>query len=123
MNTGAASAQDWMRQFGIDIEHIDQSELLRRAPLADGEEVDRAYDWLTSRVGRVTANGKSSPDNVKQQIRQYIAIRDLAVERGLEFIGLKCHYELSEYWVTGCLSAMLMNDPYDWNGPKPPNKS
>jgi L-fucose isomerase len=27
---------------------------------------------------------------------------------------------LSEFHVTGCVSAMLLNDPYDWNGPKEP---
>ena len=125
MNTGAVSAQDWMRQFGVDVEHIDQLELVRRAAAARAdasaaEEVERAYAWLTGRVGRFSTEGKAAPENVKEQIRHYIAIRDLIAERGLDFVSLKCHYELSEYFVTGCLSAMLLNDPYDWNGPKPP---
>jgi len=34
-------------------------------------------------------------------------------------MGIKCHYDLSEYYVTSCVNAMLLNDPYDWNGPKP----
>ncbi len=107
-----------MRQFGVDVEHIDQLEIVRRAELVAVEEVERAYTWLTTHVGQAKLQGKSSPENIRQQIRHHIALRGLVEEFGLDFLGLKCHYELSEYYVTGCLSAMLLNDPYDWNGPK-----
>lgn len=119
MNTGVPDTVQWMRQFGVDVEHIDQLEVVRRAGSVPTEEVARAYEWLTKHLGHATLEGKSSPENVQQQIRHYIALRDLSTEFGLDFVGLKCHYELSEYYVTGCLSAMLLNDPYDWNGPKP----
>jgi L-fucose/D-arabinose isomerase len=119
MNTGVPDTIQWMRQFGVDVEHIDQLEIVRRAELVPAAEVERGFEWLTEHLGQVNLQGKASPENVRRQLRQYIALRDLAAEFGLDFIGLKCHYELSEYYVTGCLSAMLLNDPYDWNGPKP----
>lgn len=118
MNTGVPDTIQWMRQFGVDVEHIDQLEVVRRAELVPAAEVERGYEWLTGQLGQLHLQGKASPDNVRRQLRQYIALRDLAGEFGLDFVGLKCHYELSEYYVTGCLSAMLLNDPYDWNGPK-----
>jgi L-fucose isomerase len=71
-------------------------------------------------MGKVATSGKAAPENVKEQIRHYMAIRQIAAERGLDFAGLKCHYDLSEYYVTGCVSAVFLNDPYDWNGPKDP---
>jgi len=120
MNTGTVSAAQWMDQFGIDVEHIDQLELIRRAQGIDTTEVDRAYAWLTARLGRVSTEGKAAPANVKEQIRHYLALRSLVRDFGLDFVGIKCHYDLSEYYVTACVSAMLMNDPYDWDGPKPP---
>ncbi len=120
MNTGAASPQGWMRQFGVDVEHIDQLEIVRRARAADEGEVERAYAWMRANLGRVSTEGKAAPENVKEQIRYYIALRGIAEDYGLDFAGLKCHYELSEYFVTGCAAVMCLNDPYDWNGSKPP---
>ena len=120
MNTGAVSNEQWMREFGIDVEHIDQLEIVRRAKSADEQEVERAYAWLCESMGSVSTEGKAAPEHVKEQIRHYIAMRSVIDDFGLDFVGLKCHYELSEYFVTGCLSAMFFNDPYDWNGPKKP---
>jgi L-fucose isomerase len=120
MNTGAVSPHEWMRRFGIDVEHIDQLQIVDRARRADPEEVECAYEWLNAKLGRVATSGKAAPENVREQIRHYIAIREMVGEYGLDFISLKCHYDLSEYHVTGCLSAVFFNDPYDWNGAKQP---
>jgi L-fucose/D-arabinose isomerase len=120
MNTGVPNVEQWMREFGVDVEHIDQLEIVRRAENVDQEQVDRAYNWLTSRLGRVATEGKAEPKHVKEQIRHYLAIRSLVNDFGLDFCGIKCHYELSEYFVTACLSAMLLGDPYDWDGAKEP---
>jgi L-fucose isomerase len=120
MNTGVANPQDWMRQFGVDTEQIDQLELVRRARTVDEEEVERAYAWMVTHMGRVSTERKAAPEHVKEQIRHYIALRGIIEENGLDFIGIKCHYDLSEYIVTACVSAMCFNDPYDWNGPKAP---
>jgi len=120
MNTGAVSTAQWMAVFGVDIEHIDQLEIIRRANNADENEVERAYAWLTSNLGKTSKEGKAAPEHVKEQIRHYMALQGVIDDFGLDFVGLKCHYDLSEYFVTGCLSAMLSNDPYDWNGPKDP---
>jgi len=120
MNTGVPCTQQWMSQFGVDVEHIDQLEIVRRAPLVGQEEVERAYAWMAVHMGRVSTDGKAAPEHVKEQIRHYIALRSIIQDRDLDFLGIKCHYELSEYYVTACLSAMALNDPYDWNGPKEP---
>ncbi|MFB3825940.1 MAG: L-fucose/L-arabinose isomerase family protein [Bryobacteraceae bacterium] len=120
MNTGAVSPAEWMKVFGVDVEHIDQLEIVRRAAAVDEEEVERAYAWLTGNLGKVSTEGKAAPEHVKQQIRHYIATRGLIEDFGLDFVSVKCHYDLSEYFVTNCLSAMALNDPYDWNGPKRP---
>jgi L-fucose isomerase len=71
-------------------------------------------------AGSVKSQGKSAPEHIKGQIANYIAIRSIIEERCLDFAGIKCHYDLSEYYRTACLSAVLLNDPYDWNGTKEP---
>ncbi|HBO42749.1 MAG TPA: L-fucose isomerase [Planctomycetaceae bacterium] len=118
MNTGVVDPVEWMRRFGVDVEHIDQLDIVRRAKTADEEEVERAYQWLSDRVGKRSTEGKAAPEHVKTQIKHYMAIRGIIADMGLDFVGIKCHYDLSEYFVTACVSAMLLNDPYDWNGPK-----
>jgi L-fucose isomerase len=120
MNTGAVSTEQWMEQFGVDVEHIDQLEIIRRANEADDEEVERAYAWLCENAGKVSTEGKAAPEHVKEQIRHYIALRSIIETQGLDFTGVKCHYDMSEYFNTCCLSAVFLNDPYDWNGPKEP---
>ena len=120
MNTGSVNTAQWMQQFGVDVEHIDQLEIIRRAEAADPAEVERAYAWMTSKMGKVSREGKAAPENVKTQIRHYIATREIIADRGLDFVGVKCHYDLSEYFATQCVSAAFLNDPYDWNGPKEP---
>jgi L-fucose isomerase len=120
MNTGVVSSQEWMRRFGIDVEHIDQLRVVDRARSMADEEVERAYAWMSSTMGNVATSGKAAPEHVKEQIRHYLAIREIVDEYELDFASLKCHYDLSEYHVTGCVSAMFLNDPYDWNGPKDP---
>lgn len=120
MNTGAVSNIQWMQEFGVDVEHIDQLEIVRRAKEIQQCDVDRAYTWLTEKMGSVSTEGKAEPSHVKEQIRHYMAMKQIIADFGLDFIGLKCHYDLSEYFVTGCLSAMLLNDPYDWDGQKKP---
>lgn len=120
MNTGVPNTQEWMQRFGIDVEHIDQLRVVDLARSMDEAEVERAYGWMRARMGRVATDGKAAPEHVKEQIRSYLAIRAIIREYGLDFTSLKCHYELSEYHVTGCVSAMFLNDPYDWDGPKEP---
>ena len=59
-------------------------------------------------------------EKLKRQIRCYEATKRLVKEKQLDFLGVKCHYELSRHYCTQCLSAAFMNDPYDWDGPKEP---
>jgi L-fucose isomerase len=59
-----------------------------------------------------------TPDSLKTQIRLYLAMRQLNQENGFDLCGLKGQRELTEHVTLGDIPEMLMNDPYDWNGPK-----
>ncbi|MFA7119076.1 MAG: hypothetical protein WC159_09905, partial [Sphaerochaetaceae bacterium] len=102
-------------------EHIDQSEILRLAEEVSEEEVLKGFDWLTKYVGEIKYDGKQlTAEKLKTQIRHYMATKRLIKERKLDFIGVKCHYEMSRHYCTECLSAAFLNDPYDWDGKKEP---
>lgn len=121
MYSATVSMQDWQDKFGIDIEHIDQSEILRIADTIPDNKVEKAFGWLTENIGRIEYDGnRLTEDKLKTQIRHYEATKKIASDHGLDFVGVKCHYELSRNYCTQCLSAAFMNDPYDWDGSKEP---
>jgi L-fucose isomerase len=121
MYSATASMQQWQRQFGVDIEHIDQSEILRLAAEVPEEVVEKGFAWLSQNVGQIRYHAPQlTPEKLKVQIRHYEATRTLVQRKGLDFLGVKCHYEMSRHYCTQCLSQAFMNDPYDWHGPKEP---
>jgi L-fucose isomerase len=119
---GAAPAPNlWLRTFGVDTDHVDQFEIVRRAGLVSPERVALGVNWLAERVGSIHYDDSQlTPAKLEQQVRAYLATKDIVADYGWDFLGLKCHYEMSEYHVVQCLSASLLNDPYDWEGPKEP---
>jgi len=121
MYSGAITPDVWMRVFGVDSDHVDQLDLIRRAEAVGQAEVDRALAWLTARLGSIRYDGgKLTEASLRRQIQSYIALKEIIAERRFDFVGVKCHYDLSEHYVTQCLAAALCNDPYDWDGPKEP---
>lgn len=121
MYTGAAASDLWARQFGIDIDHVDQSEILRQAGLIAAADVAQAKAWLQARVQAIAFDGgQLTPEKWDFQIRCYLALKQIVARQGFDFAGIKCHYEMSEFHVVQCVSAAFMNDPYDWDGPKEP---
>jgi L-fucose isomerase len=119
MNTAVANTDQWMRQFGIDVEEIDQYELVLRAERADAGEAARAREWIEAHAAGVHYDGrKLTPELLDRQIRSYLAIRDIIAERGLDFSGIKGQPELTEHFATVDVTEAFLNDPYDWNGPK-----
>jgi len=121
MYSTVVSMQDWQEIFGVDIEHIDQSEIVRIGSLIPEKEVNGAYQWLQENVGNIVFDGKRlTPEKLRTQIRHYEAIKRIISEYQLDFVGVKCHYEMSGHYCTECLGAAFINDPYDWYGPKEP---
>ncbi|WP_216206839.1 L-fucose/L-arabinose isomerase family protein [Amycolatopsis aidingensis] len=119
MNTAVANTDQWMRQFGIDVEEIDQYELVLRAERADAAEAKKAREWIEATAAGVHYDGnKLTPELLERQIRSYLAVREIIAERGLDFSGIKAQPELTEHFATMDVTEAFLNDPYDWNGPK-----
>ncbi len=119
MYTAVANTDQWMSMFGIDVEHIDQYEIVRRANEASPEEVEKAFSWLSEKVRKIRYDGKQlTPEKLKLQIKSYIAVREMIREKKLAFIGIKGQPELTDNFATMDVTEAFLNDPYDWNGPK-----
>ncbi|HZP00663.1 MAG TPA: L-fucose/L-arabinose isomerase family protein [Terriglobia bacterium] len=119
MYSAVVSMQDWQKKFGVDVEHVDQSEIVRIAETIPDEQVEKAFKWLNENVGQINYDDKRlTPAKLKTQIRHYEATRQIIEKNNFDFVGVKCHYEMSRHYCTQCLGAAFFNDPYDWNGPK-----
>ncbi|MCL4377517.1 MAG: L-fucose/L-arabinose isomerase family protein [Actinobacteria bacterium] len=121
MYSATACMQQWQDKFGVDIDHLDQSEIVRIAETIPESQVEKALKWLKDNVGRIEYDGKRlTEEKLKTQIRHYEATKQIIKDRNFDFVGVKCHYEMSRNYCTQCLSAAFINDPYDWDGPKEP---
>lgn len=120
MYTTVANTDQWMAEFGIDIEDIDQYELVRRGSAVDPATTKAARVWLERHAAGVHYDGaKLTPELLERQIGVYYAVRELADEWNLDFCGIKGQPEMTNSWCTMDIAEAFLNDPYDWDGPKP----
>ena len=119
MYTAVSNPDQWMKLFGVDIEHIDQWEIVRLADEVPAARVEQAIRWLES-WGNVHYDGKQlTPQTLERQVRSYYALRRMIDERHLDFCGIKAQPELTNSFCTMDVAEAFLNDPYDWEGPKP----
>ena len=111
----------WIRKFGVDMDHADEYEIVRRAELVAPQQVETGVKWLAAQTNGIHYDEHQlTKSKLERQVRAYIATKEIIADYGWDFLGVKCHFEMSEYFVTQCLTASLLNDPYDWDGPKQP---
>lgn len=121
MYTAVANLEQWQREFGIDVENIEQDDIIRAGETIDADKVENAFRWLSERVGSIQYDGKGfTPEKLKTQIRSYYGLRKIIDERGLDFIGIKAHGDLTDRYCTMDVAEAFLNDPYDFDGPKEP---
>jgi len=122
METGYFHLVPILKTFGTTVRQIDQLLLVKRMEEVDEGEVEKGFKWFEKLLGdRIKYDGKMlTPETLKKQIRLYLAMKMINEEKGFDFCGLKGQRELTEHVCIGDVAEMLMNDPYDWNGPKEP---
>ena len=120
MYTAAANGDQWMKEFGIDVEHIDQYELVLRAEKIDKKKLENARKWLES-TSNVLYDGKAlTPEKLEKQIALYYAAREIIDEYELDFVGFKGQPEMTNNFATMDVAEAFLNDPYDFDGEKDP---
>jgi L-fucose isomerase len=120
MYTAVADTDQWMSTFEVDVEEIDQWEIVRRSATIEQSRVTAGREWLERHAGKVHYDGKQlTPELLERQIRSYHAVRELIEEWNLDFSGIKGQPELTTHFTTMDVTEAFLNDPYDWEGPKP----
>jgi L-fucose isomerase len=121
METGYWHLTALLKCLGVTARQVDQLWLMKAAEKeVDEAEVEKGLAWFERLLGdRLKYDGKMlTPDTLKMQIRLYLAMRLVNEDKGFDFCGLKGQRELTEHVCLGDVPEMMMNDPYDWNGPK-----
>jgi L-fucose/D-arabinose isomerase len=119
MYTAVANADQWMATFGIDVEEIDQWEIVRRSELVPTSRARAGRQWLEKHAHVHYDGQQLTPELLERQIRSYHAVRELIDEWNLDFSGIKGQPELTTHFTTMDVTEAFLNDPYDWEGPKP----
>jgi len=101
----------WVRYFGVDTDHVDQGEIVRRADAVRAERVAAGIAWLSEQTGGIHYDDDQlTPSRLERQVRAYLATKDIVADYGWDFLGIKCHYEMSEYYAVQCMTASLLNE-------------
>ena len=122
METGFFHLVPTIKAFGTTTYQIDQLWVVERMKTQDQAELTKGRKWLENLLGdRLRYDGDMlTPEILEQQLRLYLAVRELNEENGFVYCGIKGQRELTEYVCIADVAEMLLNDPYDWNGPKEP---
>lgn len=121
MYTAVANLDQWQRDFGIDVEDIEQEDIVRYGDTIEQEKVTNARLWIEKYVKNVGYNDSNfTPLKLETQIRSYYGLRKIIDERNLDFIVIKTHGDLTDSYVTMDLAEAFLNDNYDMDGPHEP---
>jgi L-fucose isomerase len=101
---GFADFNEWGRKFGIFTEHTDELVIIEEARAVSKQKVEEVYERLKGEYGSVPPLDEST----KRGIRHYLGYKKVIEENGYDFCALKCTFDASRYYVSGCLSQALL---------------
>ena len=123
IDTAVADPALWMKKFSIDVDHIDQMELVRRAEIEvqKKDRVQKALEYLKVHVRKIhwtkpDAKMRLTEELLMKQLGMYYGMMDLCKEFGYSFCGIKGQRELTEHYVTADIAEAFLNDPYGPEG-------
>jgi L-fucose isomerase len=121
IDTGTFDPMQWKRIFGVDTEHIDQLEIIRRAEFVAAEKTEQMVRWLAEHVATIDYNDQGlTREKLAFQVRCYLATKEIIADLELDFVAIKCMPDLTTHYVPQCISAALLPGPYDAAGDKEP---
>lgn len=120
METGFAHLTPTLKSLGCTVRQIDQLWLVKEMETIDPKEVTKGRKWFEKLLGkRLKYDGHMLTEKtLETQICLYLAMQKVNEDKGFDFCGLKGQREMTEYICLGDVPEMIMNDPYDWRGPK-----
>lgn len=93
--------------FGIEIEHIDQLLLVKKAIDLEDSEIKSKYKDLSNYFNFDSSIPKEA---IFKSLRLYTATKQIIKERELDFVSIKCLEELINTYISCCLSNTILNN-------------
>jgi L-fucose isomerase len=101
---GFADFNEWGKKFGIFMEHTDELVVIEEARSVPEKQVKETYKYLETTYGAVPP----LDEQTDRAIRHYLGYEKVITENGYDFCALKCTFDASSYYVSGCLSQALL---------------
>ena len=117
--TAEADPAQWQQLFGVETVAIDQIEIAKEAESYDRGVVDKHLRWLMKGIKNGADLSQDMKAAAEKQVRSYLATKKIIEAKRLSFVAVKCQPELSDGYVTQCVSHMLLNSSFDAEGMKP----
>ena len=92
--------------FGVETAHIDQYDMVLRARKIDKQRVDEFVDDFRSRYGTIEPDAEV----LERSVRVYFALKDMARDYQLDFMGVKCMPEVVSNYCSCCVGVSHMNN-------------
>lgn len=104
---GAADPSQWMKNFGIDIDSRDTSELLDTAKKITSEEISEAR----KRIQKFFAEPIPMTDQADRSIRLYLALKKLVKKNDWDFYTIQSFPGLGDEYSATCFAqSMILED-------------
>jgi L-fucose/D-arabinose isomerase len=123
IDTTVIDPAQWMAEFGIDVDHVDQMEIVRRAEIEveSGARIEPALAYLRRTLRKIhwtapDARFRLTEELLRRQLGLYFATLDLLEEFRYDFCGIKGQRELTEHFATADVAEAFLNDPYHPDG-------
>ncbi len=94
------------KMFGVEVEHIDQLVLLKKAESVSGEAANALLETAEQQYGII----ETSKERLKKALTIYIALKEIIKEYGLDMLSVKCIGEFMDEYCSACLALSMLND-------------
>ena len=114
MLTAVVDANQWRRQFGVEVESWDQLEVIEKARALPDSAVDHHLAWSQDGFGSIQVNEAV----LRAAVKMYVSSKEIIARRGFDFVSVRCLPETPETFTTFCYAIALLNDTSDADGEK-----
>lgn len=101
-----SDANQWRRQFGLDVDHAEQWTLIHAAEKIPDPQTRPLIEQWKSEFKSIDV----SDDVLLRSARLYLAGKEMCVRNRWDFAGIKCQFELLDNYLAPCLPIALWND-------------
>ena len=106
---GVADPSQWMRQFGIDIDSRDTTELIQTAEAITERELEAVEPRIKALFGKLPRRNAVN----ERSIRLYLAIKKIVDREGWDFYTIQSFPGLADDYSATCFAqSMMLDDGY-----------